>query len=457
MKINLLEGILLLLVASFAVVPAQALEIRGAVATGDSSWNPQNFAGFDYDMDRDIGTEMLTTNLTDGTLSGDEPYGIIYETNKNNKEFSNARIGMEYGLLQVSSIDPATGNITLDNRGKSISLNRGENIEIMPDIYIRAANSYWDGLRYYVYKNITKQGTYEIRGSVAGTVNGANNLYDNRFSWTADNFAGFYYDMDDNIKTEELTTTVSDGKLLEPDGVVYKTKAMADGFDFDAWGEFIVIGFMGEKYFAGYLDTADTTDDVLFERSDDENALSDEQLLKILRDEETKITVKKGQSLKLDEGYELFFQGLNIDDGQIYLELKKNGKLVDESILAPNRYMASMYDKTYCYRMDVGSSRNIVTIAVHFTKAYQDNERSLAIVDAIWQLSESSIEVKENTQFGKMTVATVTADSIIMNNKRNQIDLDPDTDLELMPRIFLRTANNDTLRYCIYKTETVGK
>jgi len=97
------------------------------------------------------------------------------------------------------------------------------------------------------------------------------------------------------------------------------------------------------------------------------------------------------------------------------------------------------------------------SIAVHFTKAYQDNERSLAIVDAIWQLSETPIDVKENMQYGKMTVATVTADSITMNNKGNQIDLIPKTDMELMPRIFLRTANNDTLRYCIYKTETAGK
>lgn len=132
--------------------------------------------------------------------------------------------------------------------------------------------------------------------------------------------------------------------------------------------------------------------------------------------------------------------------------------MVDESILAPNnRYGASMYDKTYCYRMDVGSSKDVVIIAIHFTKAYQDNERSLAIVDAIWQLSESPIEVKENTQYGKMTVTSVTADSVTMNNKGNQIDLIPKIDMELMPRIFLRTANNDTLRYCIYKTETVGK
>jgi len=96
--------------------------------------------------------------------------------------------------------------------------------------------------------------------------------------------------------------------------------------------------------------------------------------------------------------------------------------------------------------MEAGSERNIMVI-----------KRILAIVDAIWQLSESPIDVKESTQYGKITVETVTDVSITMNNKGNQIDLIPKTDMELMPRIFLRTANNDTLRYCICKTETVGK
>jgi hypothetical protein len=129
---------------------------------------------------------------------------------------------------------------------------------------------------------------------------------------------------------------------------------MEDDFQFEDWGTYNVIGFMAEKYFAGYLDTADSTDDVLFEKSDDENVLSDEQLLKILKDEETKITVKKGESIKLEEGYELFFQGLS-SDGQVYLELKKNGRLVDESILTTSIYGVPISDKTYYYRTDVGS------------------------------------------------------------------------------------------------------
>jgi len=35
----------------------------------------------------------------------------------------------------------------------------------------------------------------EIRGQVAGTLNGASNLVDNSFAWNPQNFGGFFYDL----------------------------------------------------------------------------------------------------------------------------------------------------------------------------------------------------------------------------------------------------------------------
>ncbi|MGV8174785.1 MAG: S-layer protein domain-containing protein, partial [Methanothrix sp.] len=144
--------------------------------------------------------------------------------------------------------------------------------------------------------------TVEIRGKVA--TEGA--------TWTADDFAGFYYDIDDNIKTEELTTVVEDGKLAEDGGATYTTTAMADDFEFEEWGQYNVIGFQAEKYFAGYIDTADSTDDILFEKSEDENVLSDEQLLKILKDDDTEMTFTSGTPLALEEGYELSIKSIDV-------------------------------------------------------------------------------------------------------------------------------------------------
>ena len=104
----------------------------------------------------------------------------------------------------------------------------------------------------------------EIRGHVATSSD----------TWTAHDFPGFYYDIDDDIATEGLTISISnDNTLFEWNGVTYTTKAMADNFDFEDWGLYNVIGFLGQKYFVEYLDTVNSTDDILFEESDDTGVL----------------------------------------------------------------------------------------------------------------------------------------------------------------------------------------
>ncbi|MGB4652806.1 S-layer protein domain-containing protein, partial [Methanothrix sp.] len=281
----------------------------------------------------------------------------------------------------------------------------------------------------------------EIRGKVA--TEGA--------TWTADDFAGFYYDLDDNIKTEELTTTLTDNKLAEPNGVVYTTTAQKADFEYEPWGSYNVIGFMAEKYFAGYLDTPDTTDDVLFHESKDENVLSDEQVLQILVDNDDERTLTSGTPLDLEEGYELAISAIDIDGNKVYLELRKDGTVVDSKVISPSKDGATMKDKTYYYKKDVGDSKDVVIVAAHFKNAFRGADTNLATVDGLWQLSDTPKDVSENTEYDKMTIQTVTADTIIMNNEDNDITLSENKDITLMPGISIRTADADELRYYIYK------
>ena len=291
--------------------------------------------------------------------------------------------------------------------------------------------------------------TVEIRGHVATDSD----------SWNAEDFAGFYYDIDDNIATETMTFTVTDRKLLEPDGVVYETKAMEDDFDFDEWGNFLVIGFMADKYFAGYVD-AEGTDDVLFEESDDENVLADEQLLKILIDNDDEMTVTSGTPLKLEEGYELGIKSIDIDGNKVFLELSKDGAIVDSKVISPSKDGASMKDKTYYYKEDVGDSKDVVIVAAHFKNAFRGADQDLATIDGLWQLSDTATDVSENTEYDKMTIQTVTADSIMMNNEDNDITLSNNKDISLMEGVRIKTADpsadeGDVLRYYIYKEVTI--
>ena len=457
---------------SLAAIPVHALEIRGAVAgtvNGQSnlinnsfSWNPQNFAGFYYDIDHDLGSDNLTTVFSEGyTLSGEEPYGIVYETNDLAKIFSSARIGMKYGKLIVRAIDSTTGTIALDNKDNPIYLRKNWEEEIIPGIYIREADN--DTLRYYIYKNITNPGTYEIRGAVAGTVSGHNNLDGNSFAWTHDNFAGFYYDVEKDLGTERLKTTITDDNKLNggnyPYGIMYSTRAQNKAFECAPWGSFRVIGFMGEEYFARYNEGVDESSgsNIFFAESTDRNSLSKEQLERVLINEKIDAIIKKDEALKLKEGYELTLKGVN-DEGKMYVVLFKNGKEIDSFFLNPSRDGATELDKTYYYRNPrVGTQNNLVTIAVHFSNANKVNEWEQARVNGIWQISDTPFDAKINTQYEKMTIRSIdaVAGSVSMDNQDHEINLTRKIDIELMPGIRIRTGDNDTLRYYIYKTVTI--
>ena len=293
----------------------------------------------------------------------------------------------------------------------------------------------------------------EIRGSVAT----------GNFEWNAQNFAGFYFDIDDDLGTEKLTTSITQGdKLLEPSGVAYTTTAQKNDFDFDEWGFYNVIGFMAHKYFAGYVNDeyVDDADEILFRQSTDENSLSDEQLEEILIDDDTQMTVTSGTPLKMEEGYELLIKSIDSSTGMVYLELVKDGLVVDSQVVSPSKTYSTMADKTYYYRKDVGESKDLVVIAVHFKNAFRGDGQNLATIDGIWQISDVPTDVKVDTEYDKMRIASVSADTITMDNKDNTVTLSKNKDISLMGDVKIKTSGQgvidgaNPLRYYIYKEIT---
>jgi S-layer protein (TIGR01567 family) len=577
-----------------SIVSDKPFKIHSQVATGDFEWNPQNFAGFYYDLNRDLGTEVLTATLKDGKLSGSYPYGLTYQTtaqindfafedwgfynvigfmgekyfagyldtagstddrlfeasgsknviskndlikllidddtettvttgtpltlqdgyklsidsvdidgnqvtltlskdgsklatrkispsrdsatitdktfiykknfgNSNDVvvvavHFKNAFRGADQNLATIDAVwqlsdeyldvsegtkydkmtvqTVTTDSITMNNEDNDITLSRNKDISLMPGIGITTADD--DSLRYCVYKEITKPGTYELRGTAATDT----------FTWTADNFAGFYYDIDDNLETESLRATVTDGKLAQPDGTTYTTGTVTNSFKFEDWGSYRFIGFLGEKCFAEYVGA------FLFDKSTDKSALAKKQLLKILADDDTEKTVTTDTPLKLEEGYELAIKSISAEGNNVYLELSKDGVVVDSAIIHPSQDAATMADKTYFYKKDVGDLKKMVIIAVHFKNAFEGADQNLATVDGVWQLSFSPISVTEGTSFGKLVISEITGDHISMNNKDNSITLSKNEYVSLAGDIYLKTADSDSLRYYIVKEIT---
>ena len=97
------------------------------------------------------------------------------------------------------------------------------------------------------------------------------------YTWTPQTFSGFYYDPKNDVGTERLTVRLrSPGRIIDSGDLRYITEAQDTQFKFHDWGSYQVIGFMGEKYFAGYNEgnVSDTN----------RSLISDGQLRKVLVD-----------------------------------------------------------------------------------------------------------------------------------------------------------------------------
>lgn len=589
------------------------IRINGQITVVDVdrfNWNPQNFAGFYYDLDSDSGTETLEASLNDGKLSGSPPYGLTYQTiaqeksfrfedwgsysvigflgkkcfagylesddldknflsqnsqdksslaegqleevlQDNNAEttitsssplmlnsgyklnlksvsidgnvadielynydrlvdskkiqpskvnagmadktyyykkdvggqnnlviiavhFKNAFMGADQGIGTIDGIfqitdepisvmpeavfgkmtisDVTDDRIAMDNRENTITLSKNKDALLAGDLHLRTADQRVvddsHPLRYYPYVDIYQPGNYEIRGAVST----------GDFTWAPPNFAGFYYNPDDDTGAETLEARLSDGKLSgdDPYGLIYRTTAQKNSFPFQDWGSYYVMGFLGKKCFAGYPEGSDSEKGILSEKSSDQSSLAKGQLEEVLLDTDAKTTISADSPLELKDGYELKLSAVDAKGERAYVELRRDGKVVDDKQLDLGRN-GTLATKTYYHKETVGNHKSLITIAVHFKNAFVAAQKNVAIVDGVWQLSHEPIMLQEGTEFDKMSVQTVdlTAESVTLANKDNPITLSRNKDIVLMGDIRLRTADSDLLRYYIYKEEQI--
>ena len=373
----------------------------------------------------------------------DEPISVMPET--------------VFGKMTIS--DVTVDRIAMDNRENTITLSKNKDFLLAGDLHLRTADQrVVDGshpLRYYPCREIDQPGNYDIRGAVSRESTG-------EVTWDRQMFPGFYYNPDDDTGTETLEARTSDGEYSsmlsgdDPYGLIYTTTAQKNSFRFQDWGSYYVIGFLGNKCFAGYPGGSDSENGLLSEKSSDQSSLAKGQLEEVLLDTDAKTTIAADSPLELKDGYELELSALDAKGERAYVQLRKDGKVVDSKQLDLGRN-GTLATKTYHYKETAGNIKSLITIAVHFKNAFVAAQKNVAIVDGVWQLSSEPIMLQEGTEFDKMSVQTVdlTAESITLANKDNPITLSRNKDIVLMGDIRLRTADSDILRYYIYKNRQI--
>ncbi|MDI3486259.1 MAG: hypothetical protein PWQ50_1479, partial [Methanolobus sp.] len=243
-------------------------------------------SGEDYVYKTDLGDAddvVLIAIHISSVFSGTESNAVfiqgVFQISEDYVELDD---GETYGEMEVTSISDDL--IEMENDG-TVSLSKGKSITLMGKIKLIVADN--DDLRFAPYVDMSDPGTYELRGTVAED--------DDLLTWTPLNFEGFYYDIDEGIQTETLELTAISGRTIDDGDLVYTSTPASVEFEHSDWGEFQVIGFMAEKYFAGYTDNTDV-DDV-----DEVSLMSNGQLSKVLLDDDDKASVYSGSSLILEE------------------------------------------------------------------------------------------------------------------------------------------------------------
>ncbi len=326
----------------------------------------------------------------------------------------------EFGKLNNVIINGPTIIISNDD---TFTLTKDSDEEIGQEMFFEIAGS--DVLRYCLFKEITDPGTYEVRGQVAT----------GDMQWNAANFAGFYYNVDNDVSTESLTVSGINGRVIPAGGIIYSTGIKNVNYEYvnaDAgWDKYPVIGFFAEQYIP--LKPTDAS-----------------KLAKLVLDSKDKYTLKTGDTLDLGQGYSLEAKQVDVDGEKVWLQFNKDGQYVEDQIVSTDSG-----DHTWTCEVDnVQGEDNVPVLKVHVNQVFQGAVDSIAQIDGIWLIDyANAMTIKSDDEFGELNNVTINGETLSITND-NILTLARDSDVEIGQGIFFKVADSDVLRYCPWKEVT---
>lgn len=259
------------------------------------------------------------------------------------------------------------------------------------------------------------------------------------YKWTPMNFDGFYYNRDDNLGKESLVVRLDNylDRTIDAGKLIYTTTLEEVNFSYFGFGSYQVIGFMTDKYFAGYIANA-TDKPGPSANFSDKSTLAQGQLHNVLIDDDTQRTVSVGGTLTLQEGYVLKATDINTTARTMLLTLLKDESEVDSTSLSAG--------ETYVYSKKTGNVADLPLIMVRFDNVFSGREVQAAFLRGLFQVSENYTSVKTGDKFGIMNVTNISGAGISMNNT-DPISLSGDSTIDIMGKMKFKVADSDILRF----------
>jgi len=376
-------------------------------------------AGSTYVYETDIGSTddvpMIAVNIQQvfrGTKTDAVFVDGIFQISE---DYVSIETGDRFGRMEIKSV--TEDEILMENRA-TVSFSRGSTINLMGQLNIGVADD--TTLRFAPFVDMSQPGTYELRGTVASEES----------VWTPFNFEGFYYNLDEGIGTESLEVEQINTRTIPDERLVYTSSAEEVSFERSAWGKFEVIGFMAEKYFAGYPANVLTDTRV--------SLLDNGQLSKVLIDDDTRRSVFIGSTVVLEDGYSLRISEIDLAGNNVLISLRKDGTQIEQAIVSAG--------STYVYETDIGGTDDVPVIAVRFDQVFRGTELDAVFIGGVFQISEDYITVDVGDRFGKMRVSSITPDEIVLKND-GSMTLTRGGTVSIMGDVKFRVAESNDVRY----------
>lgn len=267
---------------------------------------------------------------------------------------------------------------------------------------------------------------YEIRGTVVDNQTGL-------VSWNAQNFAGFYYDINKNISSETLIVTLSgiEGRTISKSNLSYVSEKVPATYKLyekesktiNGKTEYQVLGWRGEKWIAV---------------GDKANKIAK---LGIEMDTDEKKTLTPGNVWDLGSGYELSINSVDAKASprQAWLTLKKNGITLDDAVVG----QAEVYE----YSSKVLGDDDVMIFAVYIDSIFSGANTDMLQLKYGWMMyTDTAKEIKSSDTYGLLEVIDAGADKIELQNK-NTVTLSRDSVIDIMDNLKFKVADSNTLRF----------
>ena len=335
----------------------------------------------------------------------------------------------EFGELNKVSINGPTLNITNED---TFTLTRDSTNEIAEGMAFKVADTSSNVLRFYPMKEITEPGTYQIRGQVAS----------GNFVWNAANFAGFYYDIKDDVSTETLSVSNLNGNVIPVGGLAYNTQIKKVSYEYDkptaGWDTYPVIGFFAQQYIPLKPGKAD-------------------KLAKLILDSNDKYTVRTGEKLDLGQGYAIEAKQVDVDGKKVWLEFSKDGEFIDDEIIEVGT--GDSASNTWNVELDdIQGEDDVVVLKLHVNQVFQGAVDSIAQIEGVWLIDyANAMTIESDDEFGELNKVSVSGDTLkITNDDTFTLTRDSEEVIGQGMSFKIADTSNSELRYYPFVEMTVG-